>query len=102
MDDSRYHSALGQMPASRQPQTTSVDDFPPLGRNGTDENDDRRGSMMQTSGYGGFSSSNAFSLPPDQAQGRNPLRSASGSQANNTSPSVVERLTSPNGVGFGG
>lgn len=103
LDDSRYQSALGQMPASRQPQTTNVDDFPPLGRNGTDENDDRRGTIMPSPGYGGFSNSNAFSLPPDQIQARNPLTSAPGSQANNTrSSSAVGRLTSPNANGFGG
>jgi CCR4-NOT transcription complex subunit 2 len=103
MDDSRYQSALGHMPATRQPQTTSVDDFPPLGRHGTDENDDGRVNMMHASGYGGFSNSNAFSLPPDQVQLRNSLASASDSQANNTrSPSVVDRLTSPNGNGFDG
>lgn len=106
-DDHRYGSngTLGQLPASRQPQTTNVDDFPPLGRNGTDENDDRRSNLMQSSGFGGFSNPhpNAFSLPPDQAQGRVNLPSASISQANNTrSSSVVDRLTSPNGIGFGG
>lgn len=105
IDDHRYGGTgtLGQLSASRQPQTTNVDDFPPLGRNGTDENDDRRSSIMQNSGFGGFSSTNAFSLPPDQAQARNTLPSASSSQANNTrSSSVVDRLTSPNGIGFGG
>ena len=103
LDDHRYGGAgtLGQMPASRQPQPTGVDEFPPLGRNGTDDNDDRRGVVPNT-GFAGFSN-NAFSLPSDQQQGRNPLASASSSQANNTrSSSVVDRLTSPNGMGFGG
>ncbi|KAK3171231.1 hypothetical protein OEA41_003315 [Lepraria neglecta] len=90
------------MPTARQPPTTSVDDFPPLGRHGADENDDRRGNMMQNAGFGAFSNSNAFSLPQDQPQSRNALPSASSSQANNTrSPSAVDRVTSPNGVGFG-
>lgn len=105
MDDHRYGGSgtLGQLPTSRQPQPTNVDDFPPLGRNGTDENDDRRGSILQNSGFGGFASSNAFSVPPDQAQARNAMPSASSSHANNTrSSSAVDRLTSPNGIGFGG
>ncbi len=104
LEDHRYGGtgSLGQISASRQPQATSVDDFPPLGRNGTDETDERRGAI-QNAGYGGFSNTNAFSLPSDQGQVRNPLPSASSSQANNTrSSSVVDRLTSSNGLGFGG
>ncbi len=58
---------------------------------------------MQNAGFGAFSNTNAFSLPQDQIQTRHGLPSASSSQANNTrSSSVVERLTSPNGMGFGG
>lgn len=104
LDDHRYggQSGIGQIPASRQPQPTSVDDFPPLGRNGTDESDSDRRNMMQNAGFGGFSNANTFSLPQDQIQTRHGLPSASSSQANNTrSSSVAERLTSPNGMGFG-
>ncbi|KAF6224783.1 hypothetical protein HO133_009977 [Letharia lupina] len=104
LDDHRYggQSGIGQMPVSRQPQPTSVDDFPPLGRNGTDESDSDRRNLMQNAGFGGFSNANTFSLPQDQIQTRHGLPSASSSQANNTrSSSMVERLTSPNGVGFG-
>ncbi|KAL9135451.1 MAG: hypothetical protein Q9175_003362 [Cornicularia normoerica] len=104
LDDHRYgsQSGIGQMPASRQPRSTSVDDFPPLGRNGTDESDSDRRNMMQNAGFGGFPNANTFSLPQDQIQTRHGLPSASSSQANNTrSSSVVERLTSPNGMGFG-
>lgn len=58
---------------------------------------------MQNAGFGGFSNANTFSLPQDQIQSRHGLPSTSSSQANNTrSSSVVERLTSPNGMGFGG
>lgn len=58
---------------------------------------------MQNSGFGGFSNANAFSLPPDQAQARNALPNVSSSQTNNTrSSSAVDRLASPNGIGFGG
>ena len=94
---------MGQIAASRQPQSTSVDDFPPLGRNGTDESDSDRRNMMQNAGFGGFSNANTFSLPQDQLPSRHGLPSASSSQANNTrSSSVAERLTSPNGIAFGG
>ena len=103
MDDNRYQSALGQMPISRQPPTTNTDDYPPLGRNSADGNDDRRGTMLQNAGFGGFSSANAFSLPQEQSQSRNQPTSASGSQADNARPSAgVDRLTSPNGIRFGG
>ena len=104
LDDHRYGGAstLDQMQGSRQPQSSSVDDFPPLGRNGTDEADDRRGAV-QSAGFGGFPSSSTFPSSQDTGQIRNPLPSASTSQANNTrSSSVVNRLTSPNGVGLGG
>ena len=103
MDDSRYQSALGQMPISRQPPTTNADEYPPLGRNSADENDDRRGNMLQSAGFGGFSNANAFSLPQEQSQPRNQPPSASSSQADNSRPSAgVDRLTSPNGIRFGG
>ena len=103
MDDSRYQSALGQMPISRQPPTTNADDYPPLGRNSADENDDRRANMMQNAGFGGFSNANAFSLPQEQSQSRNQPPSASSSQADNSRSSAgADRLTSPNGIRFGG
>ena len=103
MDDSRYQSALGQMPISRQAPTTNTDEYPPLGRNSADENDDRRGNMLQSAGFGGFSNANAFSLPQEQSQSRNQPPSASSSQADNSRPSAgVDRLTSPNGIRFGG
>lgn len=58
---------------------------------------------MQNAGLGAFTNVNAFSLPQDQPQPRNALPSASSSQANNTrSPSAMDRITSPNGIGFGG
>ena len=91
------------MPSTRQPQPTSVDEFPPLGRNGTDEGDNDRRNMMQNPAFGGFTNANSFPLPQDQIQSRQGLPSTSNSQANNTrSSSVVDRLTSPNGMGFGG
>lgn len=106
MDDHRYgnQSGMGSLSTSRQPQTSSADDFPPLGRNGTDEIEvDRRSNLIHNGGFGDFSNSNAFSIPPGQSQARHGLPSGSSSQANNTrSSSVVDRLTSPNGMGFGG
>ena len=102
MDDSRYQSALGQIPLSRQPQTTSVDDFPPLGRNGNGESDDRRGNIMQNSGFGSFSNPHSFSLPLEQMSGRNSISNPSAIQASTTrSATLGDRLASPNGNGFG-
>lgn len=50
----------GQL-ASGQPQTGSIDEFPPLGRNVTaDLGQDRRGSMLQNAGLGGYNSGMGF------------------------------------------
>lgn len=44
-----------------QPQTGSIDEFPPLGRNVAAEiGQDRRGSMMQNAGFGSFNPSIGF------------------------------------------
>lgn len=44
-----------------QPQTGSIDEFPPLGRNAAAEiGQDRRGSMMQNAGFGGYNASIGF------------------------------------------
>ncbi|KAL9020816.1 MAG: hypothetical protein Q9185_002000 [Variospora sp. 1 TL-2023] len=59
---------IGQLGASAQPQPNSIEEFPPLGRNGTDDNHDRRGSLIQSAAFGGFS--NAFTLPSNQNQTR--------------------------------
>lgn len=96
-----YHrggqGGVGQLGASSQPQPSSVDDFPPLGRNGADESQhDRRGSLMQNAAFGGFSNSNAFSLPPNHSQARHNSQPDSG-----RSSTLVDRITSPSSLSFG-
>ncbi|KAL8866370.1 MAG: hypothetical protein Q9174_006345, partial [Haloplaca sp. 1 TL-2023] len=76
-----YHrggqGGIGQLGASSQPQPNSIEDFPPLGRNGTDDSQqDRRGSLMQNAAFGGFSNSNAFSIPHTSSSNRQPPASA--------------------------
>lgn len=62
-DDYRHggQGGVGQLSGSRQAQPSSIDDFPPLGRNGHGEiGQDRRGNMVQNAAAGTFSSSSAF------------------------------------------
>ncbi|KAI4089555.1 MAG: hypothetical protein LQ344_005270 [Seirophora lacunosa] len=91
---------IGQLGASGQPQPNSIEEFPPLGRNGTDDNQDRRGSLMQSAAFGGFA--NAFTLPSNQNQTRRGIPSSQSSQPDSgRSSTLVERLTSPNSLNFG-
>ena len=90
LDDYR-HAGQGnaQVLGSRQPQTTNIDDFPPLGRNGTNETD-----PDQRSPFAAFPNSSTF--PTQQSQIRQGLTSAPSSQTNDTrSSSVVDRHISP-------
>ncbi|KAI4193674.1 MAG: hypothetical protein LQ348_002812, partial [Seirophora lacunosa] len=90
---------IGQLGASGQPQPNSIEEFPPLGRNGTDDNQDRRGSLMQSAAFGGFA--NAFTLPSNQNQTRRGIPSSQSSQPDSgRSSTLVERLTSPNSLNF--
>ncbi|KAL8831029.1 MAG: hypothetical protein Q9170_005479, partial [Blastenia crenularia] len=101
-----YHrggqGGVGQLGASAQPQPSSIEEFPPLGRNGTDDSQqDRRGSLMQTAAFGGFSNSNAFSLPPNQSQPRHGIPGSQNSQLDSIRPStLVDRITSPSALSF--
>ncbi|MCJ1478568.1 hypothetical protein MMC13_007249 [Lambiella insularis] len=66
MDDYRHggQGGVGQLSGS-QPQPSSIDEFPPLGRNGHGEiGQDRRGNMMQNAASSAFSSSSAFGTGP--------------------------------------
>lgn len=46
-----------QLGAGNQPQTGNIDEFPPLGRNAAAElAQDRRSSLMQAPGFGGYTS----------------------------------------------
>ncbi|KAL3488692.1 NOT2 family protein [Aspergillus germanicus] len=52
----------GQLGGGAQPQTGNIDEFPPLGRNVTaDLGQDRRSSLMQGAGFGGFNANLQFS-----------------------------------------
>ncbi|KAL9580188.1 MAG: hypothetical protein Q9212_004648, partial [Teloschistes hypoglaucus] len=102
-----YHrggqGGVGQLGTSAQPQPSSVEEFPPLGRHGTDDSQhDRRGSLMQNAAFGGFSSSTAFSLPSSQDQAPHRLPSAQGSQPDTSSRSstLVDRMMSPSSLSF--
>ncbi|KAL8741914.1 MAG: hypothetical protein Q9190_005538 [Brigantiaea leucoxantha] len=103
-----YHQGgqggVGQLGGANQPQPSSIEDFPPLGRNGTDESQqDRRGSLMQSAAFGGFPSSGTFPLPPGQNQGRHGLPSVLGGQSETSrSSTLVDRTMSPSTLGFGG
>ena len=101
-----YHrggqGGIGQLGASTQPQPNSNEDFPPLGRNGTDDSQhDRRGSLMQNAAFGGFSNSNAFSIPQNQETAPHRLPSAQSSQPDSSrSSTLVDRIMSPNSISF--
>ncbi|KAL8716511.1 MAG: hypothetical protein Q9225_006174 [Loekoesia sp. 1 TL-2023] len=100
-----YHrggqGGMGQLGASTQPQPSSIEEFPPLGRNGNDDaQHDRRGSLMQNAAFGGFSNSNAFSLPPNQSQARHGLPNSQNSQPDSSRSTLVDRMTSPSSLSF--
>ncbi|KAL9044822.1 MAG: hypothetical protein Q9214_002070 [Letrouitia sp. 1 TL-2023] len=103
-----YHhggqGGVGQLGGAGQPQPSSIEEFPPLGRNGNDEShQDRRGSLMQNAAFGGFPNSSVFSLPTNQAQGRPGMPSALSSQPESgRSSTLVHRTMSPRTLGFGG
>lgn len=103
-----YHrggqGGIGQLGASAQSQSTSVDDFPPLRRNGNDEDQqDRRGSLMQNAAFGGFGGANPnlFSLPSTQDSTRHRLPSAQSGRPDSRSSTLVDRIMSPSGLSFG-
>ncbi|KAL8703624.1 MAG: hypothetical protein Q9201_003194 [Fulgogasparrea decipioides] len=101
-----YHrggqGGVGQLGASTQPQPSSIEEFPPLGRNGTEDGQqDRRGSLMQNAAFGGFSNSNAFSIPPAQDHAPNRLPSSQSSHPDSSiSSTLVDRIMSPSSISF--
>lgn len=82
-----------QLGAGGQPQTGSIDEFPPLGRNvAADLGQDRRGSMLQNAGVGNYNAGMGF-------QGQTP-------QTRNMMPTSVNgqgtgRIMSPANIGAG-
>lgn len=88
----------GQLAAGGQPQTGNIDEFPPLGRNVHAElNQDRRGSLMQSAGFGNYNTGMAFSgVSQAQAtQGRTMM-------AGSMSGQEMARMVSPVAAGLGG
>ncbi|KAL5336228.1 hypothetical protein BJX70DRAFT_400872 [Aspergillus crustosus] len=86
----------GQLGGGAQPQTGNIEEFPPLGRNGPAEiGQDRRSSLMQGAGFGGFNASLPFSgvNQSQSAQNRSLLSKAIGAQ---------ERISSPGATGSSG
>ena len=94
LDDYRQ-TGQGHLPGSRQPPAQGVDDFPPLGRNGTEGNDaDQRG------GFGAFATQNAFASQQESVQSRQAAPAGFGNPPNSTrSSSVVDRTMSPSNYG---
>jgi CCR4-NOT transcription complex subunit 2 len=74
LDDFRHvnQGMSSQIPGGAQPQTGSIDEFPPLGRNISGElGQERRGSIMQSTGFGGYGSGLGFGGGIGQSQPRN-------------------------------
>ena len=103
LDDYRHggQAGVGQLSGSGQPQTGNIEDFPPLGRNGNEENgQDRRGSLMQNAAFGAFSSSNGLGM--SQNSGLSRATAASGQSENRGASTLADRIMSPNAMTFGG
>ena len=67
MDDYRHggQGGIGQLSGPHQPQPSSIDDFPPLNRNGHGEiGQDRRGNVMQSAAASVFPNNSAFASGP--------------------------------------
>ncbi|OKL57101.1 hypothetical protein UA08_07553 [Talaromyces atroroseus] len=96
----------GQLGGGGQPQTGNIDEFPPLGRNAADIppggiqarlNDigqERRGSVLQSTGFGSYGPGLAFSSQTPSTQTRNIMSSTMNGQENN-------RVLSPGSSGSG-
>lgn len=85
----------GQLGAGTQPQTGNIEEFPPLGRNVPAElGQDRRGSLMQSAGFGSYGSGMSFAgaNQAQSAQNRSMISSVNG----------PERMMSPATPGAGG
>uniref|UniRef100_A0A093VDL7 Structural maintenance of chromosomes protein 2 n=2 Tax=Talaromyces marneffei TaxID=37727 RepID=A0A093VDL7_TALMA len=84
----------GQLGGGGQPQTGNIEEFPPLGRNSADippggisrMNDigqERRGSVLTSTGFGSYGPGLAFSNQTQSAQARNFMNSALNGQETN-------------------
>ncbi|KAJ6135600.1 hypothetical protein N7512_000760 [Penicillium capsulatum] len=84
-----------QLGAGSQPQTGNIDEFPPLGRNVAAElAQDRRSSLMQGAGFGGYGSGIGSSRSP-VSQGPNGLLGQEKEDLNNTLMSGQRNFSDP-------
>lgn len=103
LDDYRHggQGGVGQLSGSSQPQTGSIDEFPPLGRNENgDIGQDRRGNLMQNAAFGGYANGNAFAPQSNQIQNRQ--GGSAGQQDSGRSSTLVDRILSPSALGSAG
>lgn len=92
---------VGQLSGSSQPQTGSIDEFPPLGRNENgDIGQDRRGNLMQNAAFGGYTNGIAFAPQSNQLQNRQGV--PAGQQDNGRASTLVDRILSPSALGSAG
>lgn len=85
LDDTRFggtHNVIGQAPGAMQPKTTSIEEFPPLGRSPTGEiGQERRGSLMHSGESAEHSNGTvpgSNSNHPQTVQGRTDLLGTAG------------------------
>ena len=106
LDDYRFggQSAVGQGAGSSQPQTTNIEDFPPLGRTGNGEiGQDRRGGLMQNNAFGGQMNGNGFNQPfSQQTQGAPPRSNPFAIQQDGNRQGSAGGIASPVGMSSGG
>lgn len=104
IDDYRHggQGGVGQLSGSNQPQTGNIEEFPPLGRNSNDDaGHDQRGSLIQNAAFGGFSSTNSFTMPSNSVQSRHGLPNPSSNETDTSrSSTLVDRTLSPTNQGF--
>lgn len=87
----------GQLSGGSQPQPSSIEEFPPLGRNApTDIGQERRGNTLQTAGYGSYGGGLGFSGLNQNSQSRSLMGNAVNGQSDSS------RIMSPTAAGSGG
>ncbi|KAI9890299.1 MAG: hypothetical protein M1814_004335 [Vezdaea aestivalis] len=102
LDDYRYGAQnAGQIGSSNQPQTTNIDEFPPLGRSSNGEiGQDRQGGMMHGTGFGQQQNGNGFGHSFPNAQS---LLSRNNGFSNigdgNRQGNIGDSITAPIGAG---
>ncbi|KAL8771039.1 MAG: hypothetical protein Q9209_003458 [Squamulea sp. 1 TL-2023] len=95
-----YHRG-GQGDIGQLGVSGSIDEFPPLRRDGNaDDQQDRRSSMMHNAVFGGFPGSNNFSVPSTQDPARHRLPSAQSVRPVSRTSTLVDRIMSPSSMSF--